>query len=601
MKSFLVLAVLMLAGGVHPSCQPNDRGSVQQLSASARLSARPPGNMMDHAVVIGQRPTGDHAVVIGQRPTGDAGTGATEHLAPLIFMVIAFALTMIAAALIWERKFLKTPKAMTILALVGVLISGLLLAGVNAYIADQHHGGLSDVFHGHHGTEIWLSLIALIALLVTFINEKGAKVGGSIFAAACEIVVIGILLNLLPDYVYKMCDGQCVMRGSQAGVNYDLPCGDNIAFMALHYPTNIDPQTYYNTFIADEELPHYFDYSTAFAMHDPLYPRVIRNGPVCRSEDITFSLEERLVNPVATCSLFVEHRVRSKAELEAANDSFPPIGETQQTLTAIWERQGTTLTKVFPAPAKVVDKIDHTMTVPGTSDKVTYVVYKFKFTYTNPAGQVPTPPDDAEVSFVLQDYYSAFPEHPVPVYVQADMRDVTDLLFIPAQSDAVNDPLPAAFFPEFRSSCRSIIKDAIFQEPSLRFWRKHFNFWINPMAGRALDARCGDCCHVPPDNMALIPEEIEFRALLHHDLQWDFTDHCNTLFSAEMNLINDHDEKSSFLHELGHAAFGLSDEYPGGYNYQAVEHLPNNWDRRKDARKQAHLRHKSERDVVRLY
>lgn len=591
MRWILVLGFLVLAGAVQSFCRPAD---------AASTASQPPGNMMDHAVVIGQRPTGDHAVVIGQRPTGDAGAGATEHLAPLIFMIIAFLITIISGVVIWERNFAKTPWATVVLASVSVVAALLLLIGINSYIADQHHGGIVSVLHGHHLLEIVLSLAALLTLLLSFANWGQGKLALTAVAGLSEAVVIVILLNVFPDYVYKMCNGQCVMRGSQAGVDFDLPCGDNIAFMALHYPTDIDPQTYKDSFATNEQLPHFFDYSTAFAMHDPLYPSVIKTGANFRSEDITFSLEERLLNPVATCSLFVEPRPRTKAELEMANVPFPPIQETQQTLAAIWERSGGTLTKLFPGTPTPVDKIDHTMFVPGTNDKVTYVVYKFKFTYTNPAGQVVTPPDDAEVAFVLQDYYSSFPDHPVPVYVQGDMRDMMDLLFIPAQSDAVNDPLPAEFFPEFRTSCRSIIKDAIFQEPSIRFWRKHFNFWINPSAGRALDARCGDCTHVPPDNLDLIPNDIEFRALLHRDVQWDFTDK-NMLFSAEMNLVNEHDEKSSFLHELGHAAFGLSDEYPGGYNYQAVEHLPNNWDTRGAAKKDAQLRHKNESDVVRLY
>jgi hypothetical protein len=598
MKSFLVLAFFLLAGAAKPSCQPNNSQPVQQLTASNQR-ATAPGNMMDHAVVIGQRPAGDHAVIIGQRPTGDAGSGAIEHLAPLILMVIAFLITIISGAVIWERKFGKTPWATVVLASIAVIVVLLLLAGVNAYIADQHHGGVSALTHSHHWPEIVLSFIAVVALVLSFPNWNGWKLVFTAAAGLCEAIVIVILLNICPNYAYKLCDGECVMLGSQAGTTFDLPCGDNVAFMALHYPTNITPRAYYERFTSEEQLPHFFDYSTAFPMHDPLYPRVISRDRNLQSEDIKFSLEERLVNPVATCSLFVEPRSFTKAELQRNNVSFPGITDPNK-LVAVWQRQGDVLKKIFPGTPVEVENIGHQMSVAATQNKVTYVSYKFAFTYTNPPGEVATPAEDVEVSFVLQDYYLSFPDHPVPVYVQGDMRDLMDLIFIPAQSDAINDPLPAEFFPDFRNSCRSIIKDAIFQEPSIRYWRKHFNFWINPAAGRALDARCGDCSHIQPENMDIIPNQIEFRVLLHRDIQWDFTDK-NKLFSAEMNLINDHSEKSSFLHELGHAAFGLSDEYPGGYNYQAVEHLPNTWDKRKDAGANAVLRHKKQTDVVRLY
>jgi hypothetical protein len=568
---------------------------------------------MDHPVVIGTRPTGDHPVVIGQRPTGDAGVGATEHLAPLIFMVMAFLITVITGVVLRERGFIwnpsdrlfwKSPIVIAALAICCAVVAILLLLNVNYYLSDAHPGILSST-HSHHDTEIWLAIAACILVFLTLLSFGSfVKIIFVLVAGVAEMVVIVILLNIFPDQIYKMCNGQCVMRGSQAGVAFDLPCADNVAFMSLHHATEIHPQVYLDSFATTSELPHFLDYATAIALHDPIYPAVTPQGSGTQSEMITFTLDETEVNPVALCSLYVIARSYTKAELESPTFSFDTLPESSSTLVATWSRTGSVLKKTFPSSTPggdVVGNIAHAQTVRGENNKVTYVSYKFRIVYSNPPDVTHTPAENVEVTFVLQDYYSIFPDRPVPVYTQRDLRDAMDLLFIPAQSDAITDPLDEAFFSEFRTSCRSIIKDAVFQEPSIKFWRKHFNFWINPAAGRAMDGRCGDCCHVQPANIDLIPTEIEFKALLHRDVQLDFTDHCNRLFSAEMRLMNEHNEKSSFLHELGHAAFGLCDEYPGGYNYQATDHLPNNWETRRDARHDAPLRHKSETDVVRLY
>lgn len=583
---FLSAFVLQLSAKTHSPAPPQDGSGVLKL----------PKNAMDHPVVMGER-AGDHPVVMGER-AGDVGSGPVEHLAPIIFMVMAFLITVIVGIILWRNKTWVIP---AILSSVFALVTFLLLANVNFYISDQHPD-LNLTRHSHHWPEMVLSLIACALMFVLlFFFSSAVRYFLVFIAGAAELVVIVILLQIFPHHqFYKICNGDCLMRGSQAGVAFDLPCADNVAFMALHHTTGITPDDFRSTYVESGSLPLFVEYSSAIAMHDPLYPALSTTGGSVRSEDITFSLEERTLNPVATCSLYVYIRRHTQAEIEDPSFTFSYLPENASTLAGVWSRTGTVLTRTFPSTS-TVDFIAHTDSYPSEANKVTFVSYKFKITYSNPSGVVPTAPEDAEVTFVLQDYYSIYPHRPVPVYSQGDLHDVMDVLFIPAQNDADMDPLEEAFFTDFRASCRDIIKDAVFQEPAIRYWRKHFNFWINPDPGRASDGSCGDCCHVQPENIDLIPAGIEFRALLHEDVQLDFTDHCNTLFSAEMHLANDNGEKSSFLHELGHAAFGLCDEYPGGFNYQAVEHLPNNWESRHAAKDAAPMRHKQPSDVVKLH
>jgi hypothetical protein len=208
-------------------------------------------------------------------------------------------------------------------------------------------------------------------------------------------------------------------------------------------------------------------------------------------------------------------------------------------------------------------------------------------------------PETTKVTFTVQNFNSILPDAPAPVYVQASEGDVLDILFIRASDD--NNVLNLGM-DEFHAGCGNIMQDALFVETSLRYWHKQFNFWINPDVGTARDARCGDCHHILPENVrnGAVHPDIDFLALIHKSDQRDFTDGAAPhAFSAEVDLVFSSGQRSAFIHELGHAAFGLSDEYRG-WNREATRHLPNNWKRKRDAKAVAPLRHKTEDDVRRI-
>src|SRR5688500_3529353 len=122
----------------------------------------------------------DHPLTLGETAR-DFG-GAFEHLAPLIFMVISFLITMIAGSFLWERGYIwdklqvpppleprnRIPWATTILAALFSLVTALLLLNViGNYMANVPHVEDNDtnMWDSHHLPEILLSLAAFALLL----------------------------------------------------------------------------------------------------------------------------------------------------------------------------------------------------------------------------------------------------------------------------------------------------------------------------------------------------------------------------------------------------------------------------------------------------
>lgn len=148
-----------------------------------------------------------------------------------------------------------------------------------------------------------------------------------------------------------------------------------------------------------------------------------------------------------------------------------------------------------------------------------------------------------------------------PIYTQGDPDDVFDLVFIP-DNDISN-------MSDFYTHCRGAILESFFDEPKLRFWRRQFNFYINPLKGTATDYdNIGtDGYHQVPSNNANI-SWAEGRVLMHQNNLRDYA--SGGLFSTEMQ------NRGTILHECGHAWFDLADEYGGGSHWEE-DYYPNNW------------------------
>lgn len=150
---------------------------------------------------------------------------------------------------------------------------------------------------------------------------------------------------------------------------------------------------------------------------------------------------------------------------------------------------------------------------------------------------------------------------PAPVYCQGDPDDVFDVVFIP-DNDITN-------MSNFRTHCRGAILESFFDEPTTRFWRRQFNFYINPERGTATDYDriATDGLHQTPSNYAFL-SFAEGKVLMHQNNLRDYA--SGGLFSTEMQ------NRGTILHEAGHALFDLADEYNGGVHWQESI-LPNNW------------------------
>ncbi len=183
------------------------------------------------------------------------------------------------------------------------------------------------------------------------------------------------------------------------------------------------------------------------------------------------------------------------------------------------------------------------------------------------------------VTYAIRPYPVA--NQPAPVYVQGDVDKTFDIVLIP-DTDITN-------LATFRGHCRSMIRDAVFAEPSIRTWKRQFNFYINPLTGHATDYDriAIDGLHQTPTNWANL-SFAEVKVLMHQN---DLRDYASGgLFSTERQ------NRGTMMHEGGHGMFGLADEYPGGSHWQAADY-PNNWSTLAGAQTDAPGRHKTAADA----
>jgi hypothetical protein len=227
-------------------------------------------------------------------------------------------------------------------------------------------------------------------------------------------------------------------------------------------------------------------------------------------------------------------------------------------------------------PSSPPISVSHVKGGGNTSNK--FISYKFKV--FDSSGN-PYPNSDI-VGYAIRDYPpSSVPnddlKQPAPVYVQGDVGQAMDIIFIPDEDITDLDV--------FRDHCRLMILEGIFGDEMTRSWWQFFNFYINPLDGDATTS-----VHRRPDNWNQLTFA-ETQTIMHLDV---FRDHAEgTLFSTEQ------ENRGTMLHEAGHALFGLADEYYGGGHWQLADY-PNNWKNRSDARSEAPLRHRGPGDVRKI-
>ena len=286
-----------------------------------------------------------------------------------------------------------------------------------------------------------------------------------------------------------------------------------------------------------------------FSIHSPIYP--------AENIAVTYTLLD----------ISADNGVQSIKLIETVynvNDSGVLSQVTPPTPIKEWD------TPPFPPPPHLA----------GAHNAGEFITYKFEV--TDLSGDLY--PNSNIIGYAINPYPpSTASEQPAPVYVQEDVGVAMDIVFIP-DKDVPN-------MPSFYDNCFSMIKDGILEDirshDMTKSLLRYFNFFINPQDGITT---AFPYVHVKPsnwDNLTFTDAQV----IMHEN---DIRDHAEgTLCSTEQ--IN----RGTMLHEVGHALFGLADEYKGGGHYQAP-YLPNNWNNRRDARSDAPLRHKKHNNVDRV-
>ncbi len=145
-----------------------------------------------------------------------------------------------------------------------------------------------------------------------------------------------------------------------------------------------------------------------------------------------------------------------------------------------------------------------------------------------------------------------WPNDPIPIYVRGDPAAKIDLVFIPDTDYGLNNT-------GFMDDVTTFVRDAFFSElpfaQEIRNHRAMWNFYITYQQGNAQPG----CIRDEPMNWNTLRATVNSGFIVHNQLFRD----CSGIgegstFSAEPTSL------VVSIHELGHSAFSLADEYKGG-------------------------------------
>jgi len=318
-----------------------------------------------------------------------------------------------------------------------------------------------------------------------------------------------------------------------------------------------------------------------FSIHDPIYPAT--------NEDITYTLVE----------VVADNGIQSIELYEWAQD----VDESGNLSGGNWvelHRWGTDPDCTPPNCTPLPSSFPILKEVANTQEPVTPKFIQYKFVVTDNDGE--TYPNPNIVGYATHPYPpSSAPsdgnKKPAPVYVQGDIDQMMDIVFIPQgkrepeEGEPEEPDVEIKDMDAFYDNCLLMIVDGVFGDEMTRPYSRFFNFYINPLSGIATDADLRIAHQLPINNQS----ELSFaqaRVIMHLPMvQGEFRDHAEyKTFSTEQ------DRPATMLHEAGHVLFGLADEYEGGLKVPP-KNLPNIWLEEEDAIKAASYRHKDVGDV----
>lgn len=143
-------------------------------------------------------------------------------------------------------------------------------------------------------------------------------------------------------------------------------------------------------------------------------------------------------------------------------------------------------------------------------------------------------------------------ELPIPIYETQKSTKAINIVFIPDEdlSDKLDD---------FNKSVEKHVNNFFYNEQTLRRFRSAYNFYINRQRAISGSANNQLSRKLPTNNKVLI-EKMSARIILHKHYKNDVRDFSDGAYSS-----SEHDNCGTVIHEIGHSAFSLGDEYPDGY------------------------------------
>jgi len=168
---------------------------------------------------------------------------------------------------------------------------------------------------------------------------------------------------------------------------------------------------------------------------------------------------------------------------------------------------------------------------------------------------------DGANQFAITDTSYGYPTPYIPARVTGSTSSKEDLVFHKATDYAANGSTFSVFLGHVKNKIFNVLGAQDIVDHNL----SNFNFWVYNK-----DATSGGCGTVHSDASTDMPWRDD-DAVLHFENFQDCTNGGLSHFSAEGT------NTKAFLHESGHAVFGLADEYCGTTSYFQPSVEPNIW------------------------
>lgn len=162
------------------------------------------------------------------------------------------------------------------------------------------------------------------------------------------------------------------------------------------------------------------------------------------------------------------------------------------------------------------------------------------------------------LSFLVGDPRSF--DDPIPAYIRSDSRSAIDIVFVPAGYDQ----LAGAGRKKLAAEVRQLVVDGLLAHPAFQQRSNRFNIFIGTEGASLVSTDSGGERTdriVPPPNLSKLYAVADVIGYVHQLPFASWRDRASFAASGIGYLTINHQASGTIVHELGHALFGLSDEY----------------------------------------